>query len=391
MSEDLRMEIRAMNAKKVLTQMKDISESMLDLAYSAIFHSNKEIVREVLRLEEEMDSLLYKARIAIMLGARSLEDAIKFSGVLQIASAAEKISNAAGDIAKTALGIDIAYYLDMEDFEEVAINAKITPMSVLKDKTLGELKLEAKTGMRISGIKRGTRWICCPKKDEKLLEGDIIVATGPPEGIPIFYKMATGEEYKQKEMPDKKIMEEIVDVITEMKNLSELMVGLSYFAILFFNKDIAREVKDLEERMDAMKEKLELLVMEAATRISDKELFDELKGFLHIATSSEIISDAAYEIADVVLRDIELHPVVLASIMEADEIVAKVEVKNEKVIGKTLDEMEMEKIGMFVLAIRKKDGNWIYNPPPEMKIEKGDLLIVKGPKEGNEVLKGVCG
>ncbi len=43
MSEALKDEIRTFNAKEVLAEMKDISGSMLDLAYSAVLYSNREI------------------------------------------------------------------------------------------------------------------------------------------------------------------------------------------------------------------------------------------------------------------------------------------------------------------------------------------------------------
>jgi len=164
------LELGTFNVKDVLVEMKDLSDSMLDLAYSAVLYSNPEIAKEVFKLEERMHSLLYKMRIAIMLGARNLEDAIEFSGILQIASAAEKISNAAGDLAKVAESVDITRYLDRSEFEEAVVNVKITPASVLKDKTLKGLKLETETGMSVLAIKKESKWIYLPDGDEKLCE-----------------------------------------------------------------------------------------------------------------------------------------------------------------------------------------------------------------------------
>ena len=392
------LETGAFNVKDVLVEMKDISDSMLDLAYSAVLYSNPEIAKEVFKLEERMHSLLYKVRIAIMLGARNLEDAIEFSAILQMASAAEKISNAAGDLAKIAESVDITRYLDQEDFEEAVINVRIKQASVLKDKTLKELKLETETGMGVLAIKRGSKWIYSPDENERLRVDDLIITSGPTEGIPVFCKMATGKEYKEKAKEAareegkkrKRITEEIADLIADMKNISELMVGLSYSAVMFDSKEIAEEVKDLEDSMDRMKDELEILVMEAARGITKKSTFDELRGLLHVAISSEIISDAAYEIADVVLRDIQLHPVFSASIRESDEVILKLDVRNEEIFGKTLKELSIEtRTGMFILAIRRKDGKWVYNPGGNTEIKKGDLLIMRGPKEGEEKIKEI--
>lgn len=398
MNEELKDEIRTFNAKDVLVEMKDISGSMLDLAYSAVLYSSPEIADEVFRLEQKMHSLLYKLRISIMLGVRNLEDAIEFAGILQIASAAEKISNAAGDIAKIATSVNVSGYLDREDFEEAILNVKIKPSSVFKNKSLKDLKLETETGMHVLALKRGSNWIYTPDKDERLREDDLIITSGPTEGIPAFCKLATGKEYKEREKEQeagikrRRITEEIADLLAEMKNMSELMVGLAYSAITVYSKDIAKEVKDLEESMDQMKEELEILVIDAARGITKRSNFDEFRGLLHIAWSSEILSDAAYEIADVVLRDLPLHPVFLASIEESDEIILKMEVKNEDIFDKTLKELRIEtRTGMFILAIRRKDGKWVYNPAGDAEIRNGDLLIMRGPREGEEKMREICG
>ncbi|RCV65548.1 hypothetical protein C5S53_03170 [Methanophagales archaeon] len=397
MADELKDEITTFNAKDVLVDMKDIAGSMLDLAYSAVLYSNPEITKEVFKSEEKMHSLLYKLRISTMLGARNLEDAIEFAGILQIASAAEKISNAASDIAKIATSVDITGYLDREDFEEAVVNVKITPTSVFKGKTLKGLKLETEAGMRVLAIKRGPKWIYSPDKDERLRLDDLIITSGPTEGIPAFCKMATGKEYKEKEKEKgeivrRRITEEIADLIADMKNMSELMVGLSYSAVTFYNKEIAKEVRDLEESMDRMKEELEILVIEAARGVTKRSNFDEFRGLLHVAVSSEVISDAAYEIADVVLRDIRLHPVFLASIEESDEIILKMAVKNATIFGKTLKELKIEtRTGMFILAIHRKEGEWVYNPSGSVELGHGDLLIMRGPREGEDRMREICG
>ena len=151
------------------------------------------------------------------------------------------------------------------------------------------------------------------------------------------------------------------------------------------SKEIAEEVAALEERMDAMKDDLEMLVLEAAASVRDKRRFSELRAILHVAFSSEIVADAAYEIADTVLREIRMHPVFTASLQESDEVVLKVTVLNEAVFGKTLAEVSLEtKTGMFVLAIRTAEGNWIYNPDEKTVLRAGDTLILRGPREGEE-------
>lgn len=48
-------------------------------------------------------------------------------------------------------------------------------------------------------------------------------------------------------------------------------------------------------------------------------------------------------------------------------------------VGKTLRELQIRReLGIIVLAIRKSDGQMVFNPPAEMEISSGDFLIVMG-------------
>ena len=67
--------------------MKDLSEIMIDLAYSsALFHS-EDLAEEVLELEERVDYLTYILNMNIMLAARDAEDAEQLVGIATVASA----------------------------------------------------------------------------------------------------------------------------------------------------------------------------------------------------------------------------------------------------------------------------------------------------------------
>jgi uncharacterized protein with PhoU and TrkA domain len=107
-----------------------------------------------------------------------------------------------------------------------------------------------------------------------------------------------------------------------------------------------------------------------------------------LGISSEVISDAAYEIADVVLRDIQLHPVFMLTLRESDEVICLINVgEKSKMNGRTMGDLKIEtETGMYILGIRRKRG-WIYHPNAKTEIMGGDSLIAKGTKEGEELLK----
>ena len=382
------------SVKDLLKEMKDVSELMVDLSYSAVLFENEYIAEEVLKLEERMDVLLYHTRIAAILGARGVEEAERLSGILQIASAAEKMSNAAGDISKIVLAeLKLPNELKsiLQEAEETVARVRLSSGSKFASKTLGDLRTKTDTGMKVIAIRRGSEWIYNPNRDTRLIREDIVFAKGPDEGVPIFYELATTEKYSKKtyDSEDKiESLENAADLIIQMKNTSELAVGLAYSAVLFHSEDIAYEVQLLENQMDNMKNQLESLILESAKLVKDTNC---LRGLLSLGISSEIISDAAYEIADIVLRNIELHPVFVLAVRESDEVISLVDVKKSSdVAKKTLGSLKLEtETGMFVLAIRRKD-RWIYHPDSKTVIDAGDSLIVKGTESGEKLLIGMC-
>ncbi|MGA9402409.1 potassium channel family protein, partial [Haladaptatus sp.] len=97
------VEYEPRSVKEVLAEMKDTAELLIDLSYSAVLHGSDDIAEEVLALEGKMDVLQLQARMSLLMAARSPEDAEELAPVLGVVGAAEKIADAAGDIAKVVL------------------------------------------------------------------------------------------------------------------------------------------------------------------------------------------------------------------------------------------------------------------------------------------------
>ncbi|OYT53177.1 MAG: hypothetical protein B6U72_06720 [Candidatus Altiarchaeales archaeon ex4484_2] len=75
--------------KDILVEMRDTSELMVDLAYSALLTNSREISDEVQKLEAWMDDLQYEIEGMLLLSARSREDAADLAGISHVALAAE--------------------------------------------------------------------------------------------------------------------------------------------------------------------------------------------------------------------------------------------------------------------------------------------------------------
>jgi len=89
-----KIEFENIGVKESLIEMKDLSEQIIDLSYSALLFDSNDMARQVIELEERLDKLLYNVRIGVLLAARNREDAEQLSGILQVASAAEAMGDA---------------------------------------------------------------------------------------------------------------------------------------------------------------------------------------------------------------------------------------------------------------------------------------------------------
>jgi len=69
------VEYEPVSVKAVLAEMKDTAELMIDMSFSAVLLGSQEVAEEVLELEERMDVLQMRARMSLMMAARSPEDA----------------------------------------------------------------------------------------------------------------------------------------------------------------------------------------------------------------------------------------------------------------------------------------------------------------------------
>jgi len=186
-------------ARELLLEMKNLSELMIDLAYSAALFNDKELAEDVLELEKRVDTLAYLLDMTIMIAARDAKDAEALLGVSAVAYATDKISDAAGDIAVIVtqnIGVHPIVREIFEKVEERLKQAKVDEGSLFTGKQIGELNLAARMGVDIIAIRRNKEWIINPKKTEQIKRGDFLIARGAPSGIGAFKELAEAERQK---------------------------------------------------------------------------------------------------------------------------------------------------------------------------------------------------
>lgn len=388
------VEYEPVSVKDLLVEMKDTSELLIDLSYSAVLLNSEEIAGEVLRLEESMDVLQLRARMSLLMAARNPDDAEQLAPVLGIVGGAEKISDAAGDIAKIVLediGLPHAMRAALPEAVETLVRGTVAEESTYAGSTLGDVDLESETGVRVIAIRRGDDWILNPGPATELRAGDVTLLRGPEPGIEEVYGTLTGEAYVPPDIEEADIddLDRAVDSIVLMKNLSELAVDLAYGSILFDNAELAEEVRNLEVEVDALRSRFEAWTLQAAPDAPDPVA---LRGLLHIGFSTEEISDAALEISEGILREIDVHPVVELAVQESDEIITRVAVDpgSELADSSLIEGVPESDVSINVLAIRRPGEGWTLVPDADTDLQAEDVLIAKGTRTSAETFQDLA-
>jgi uncharacterized protein with PhoU and TrkA domain len=346
-------------------------------------------------LEERLSDLVHEMRALAVLAARSPREAEQMSSVLLVISAIERMGNAAVDVSRIVthrLGIPAALVADLASAEEVSHRVRVRADSALAGRALSEAELPVEVGMRVMAVRRGKEWLIDPDGDDVLRADDILILRGPPGGIAELRELAGAPEWSPptvEEDPAITDLDRAVDVLVEMKNISEVAVGLAYSTILLNDQSLAAEVGALEDRLDEMRERLEVWVLRGAADQLDPS---PLRGLLHLGEAAEEIGDAAQQMVWLVEEGEEVHPVLAMALGESDEVIARVPVGPGSALdGKKLAEAQLElETGFYLLAIRRA-GRYLYRPRGQVRLQAGDELIASGPDEGQALLAELCG
>ena len=386
---------RPRNLKAMLSDAKDTSELMVDLAYASVYFGDATMAEEVDELEDDFSALVHDMRAVCVMAARAPREADAMSSVLQVISSIERIGNAAVDIARIVthrVGIPRELLADLAEAEEVAHRVLIREGSHFAHRVLADFELPVAVGMRVVAIHRGREWITDVSGNEILLPGDILFLHGTPAGIVRLRQLAGAPEWEPPQPPEQVIttdLDRAIDTLVEMKNISATCVSLAYSALVLRDAGLAAEVNHLEDRLDEMKERLETWVLRAAGDSVDPS---PLRGLLHLSQAAEDLGDAAQQMVWLIEKGEELHPILGLALGEADEVVVRVPVaEGSQVDGRSLRQLQLDiDPGFHVLAIRR-GGRYVYRPRGTVTLGAGDELLASGPDEGYAVLADLCG
>lgn len=317
------------------------------------------------------------------------------ASVLQVISAIEGIGNAAVDITRIVthrLGIPHEVIADLSNAEEVSHRVWIREGSHMANRPLSALELPATTGMRVMAIRRDRSWITEIDGDLILLPGDVLFLRGSPAGLTRLHELAAAPTWDPPQaVPPDAItdLDRAVDVLVEMKNIAEAAVGLAYSALALRDVGLAAEVEHLADRLDEMKDHLQIWVLRAGARDLDPS---PLRGLLQLSHVAEEIGNQASQMVWLLRGDWEVHPVVAIALGESDEVVMRVPVgEGSTGDGASIADLQLDiEPGFHVLAVRR-GGRYLYRPRGYVGLRGGDEVIATGPQEGRARLAELFG
>lgn len=212
-----------MTVLELLTEMKDTSETIVDLAYASLMFNSATIAEEVKKLETDMDDLKYAIRYRVMLSARTRDDAKQMAGILEVAAASDKISDAAADITGLLrFPPEKRPYINriLNESDEKYRMVRISDRSDMRGHTIGEdLRVEGQTACRIIAVKNRHGWTFDPEGDFKLRAGDEVFIRGSWESLTQFAALASGVEHY--DFPEEPASEEEAEAEAEENEIDE--------------------------------------------------------------------------------------------------------------------------------------------------------------------------
>ncbi len=369
---------------------------MIDLAYSAIKFSSKEIADETSKIEKRIHELTFLLNLQIIqTQTGGFKEAKALEPIVVMGYSIDKISDALADIARVVyINSDISDFTQLfwDDVPEPIVKITVNDACEFIGMKRKEVHFRSKYGVDLIAIKRKDNWLF--EKDNEIQVEDILIIKGEIEPIKELKKLTFDtEDFSfqiddlQKESEFDLTNPEVFDKIQELKkdyititDLSETMIELALAALFFKSYEVAEDVLEMESIMDGLNIIFEKDLLNLTQLLDNPK---NLTGIMRIIFSCELISDAAAHLAENILKGFEPHIILQKAIEETPEIVVRETISTDSYFKeKTYKQLQDQqyKRGFHIIAL-KRENKWIYSFKSDFLFEVGDLLIGLGPKE----------
>ncbi|MEN2999648.1 MAG: PhoU domain-containing protein [Acidilobaceae archaeon] len=361
--------LRRATLRDILVGLRLYSSVSIDLAMYTLAFGDKQAALEVLRIEEDIDELYKEVIAKLILAFRDRSREPEAIGLVDLASALDTISDAAGDLATVTL----RGYQPHPYVTSALCHGESVGLIRSRRESQG---VPARVDVLL--LRRGENYEIAPPS-AKISPGDILVVRGPLEEVAELSRALGEEGYAgEKCAVEARVQaaagDQLAAALLSLKALSRSMLDLAFYSLLNNDASIAETVWEMKEY--ANKAYFELL--ELTLNSSYPGRAHEMTSLLAFAKSMEEISDAAVRIANVV-RNRHYSPVLSQVVREGEEAYVRVRLLRPY---RSPSEMGLEDRGFIPVALRRA-GDW-RAPVPNAPLEEGDELILKFYRTGGE-------
>ncbi|UXD22028.1 hypothetical protein IPA_00985 [Ignicoccus pacificus DSM 13166] len=168
----------------------------------------------------------------------------------------------------------------------------------------------------------------------------------------------------------------IKTLLKNMQDEASIALDMSFYSLIYGDVDVAQEVEKIDEKVD---EEFNLLAIQLMLAARDPDDAEKLLPALRLGIAIDQVVEASSDIAITVIKGYKAGSVVKAALEITEEIYLKV-VIDERYDGITIEKFKEQFGAVDVIAVRSS-GVLVVNPPDDLTLKKGDVLVVRGDRD----------
>lgn len=179
------------------------------------------------------------------------------------------------------------------------------------------------------------------------------------------------------------------DALKQIKDLCSIMVDLAYSSIIFEDKDLADEVKELRDLAVKLNY---LLTMSLQVAVRDGRDAQATIPLVVLGQASKDIANSATDISNVLLKGFTVHQTIKDLSQRVARDLMRGKISEDSILkGYAIKDItEKMNYSVTIYGLRQ-DGKWIIKPDQSIKLEAGDLILASGSSSGISLLKLLVG
>ncbi|WP_131159536.1 potassium channel family protein [Aeropyrum pernix] len=340
----------------LLSEARRLTSIMIDLSIYSVAFGDRLAALETLMLEDDVDEIIREAVGLLSLAVRGPGHTGLAKGIVELAAAFDRASDAAGDLAQLVL----RGYPPHKYVTAAAICCGEVVAALKAERPLDRLDI-----VDVLILRRGGRALLSPE-DFSIREGDVLIVRGSLEALLEAAESLGAKPPKPPADVETLLADDTARGVARAKVLARAGFDASLYSLLAGDAGLARTVLDMEEMLD--NDILSLMEDIVAQGLTGPETLT----LILFLRSLEDFSDAAARAAGLVETELPGR-VVEGTIGDPWESYLALDYMGER---RRLSELGLDEEGLVIVAA-KVGGKWIIPFLEDPEIGRGDTVLAK--------------